>query len=97
MRTLKNTFGRTTERGDRTQMLRLLRVIVLFSALLAFLTAPAAAGPAGPNACGGDHDIPQVGQDNPVYSSETLDPGSADGAGDWTILLVEVCMWLQGV
>ena len=78
-------------------MLRLVRLFVLLSALLAFFAGPVVAGPAGPNSYSGDHDIPQVRPDLPVYSLPAGDSPESAQAGDWTAVLVQVYMWLQGL
>ena len=82
---------------DRTPMLRFVRVFVLLSALLVFFAGPVVAGPLGPNSCSGDHDIPQAKLDLPVFSFSQGTPPEEAQAGDWTAVIVQVCMWLQGL
>ena len=88
-------------------MLRSLSVLVLLSALVAFFACPAAAGPSGETDCGGDHDIPQV--QAPDLQIEALTGGDTGVSpdqygvwlemvegGDWSTLVAQVWLWLQG-
>jgi hypothetical protein len=87
-------------------MLRVLTRVVLLCSLLTFYACPAGAGPSGPSAQGGDHDIPQAriipeghhqGELWEMGVPEGLLPGVVgqgfDLMGDEVLL--SLLMWLQ--
>lgn len=87
-------------------MWRILTVAVLLSALVAFLVGPAAGGPVGPTAAGGDHDIPQFHSGSSLWDTEDLDAeargmdGSGPGSetvhlGNWASMVVQTWLWLH--
>jgi|GEM_PF-2363353 len=61
-------------------MLRVLQLFVLLSVVLAFLVAPAIAGPSDPatSNSNGDHDIPQIGD---LRHVSYLEPWDVDDRG----------------